>query len=334
MNLDDYKRYGRQLILPIIGKPGQIKLKDASVLVVGAGGLGSPVILYLAAAGIGTLGIVDHDTVDVGNLHRQIIHDETRLGINKAISAKEHAQQLNSTCTITAYDAYMTSDNALDIVQRYDVIVDCSDNVATRYLVNDVTVHLNKVLVSGSAIRTEGQVCVYHYQGGPCYRCLFPEPPPPETVTNCSDGGVLGPVCGVIGSLQAVQVIKVITDQEILPQLLMYSAMHASVPFRCVKLRGRNVKCAVCGDVPTIRTLVDSVQYCGTGGWNDRGDQLNLLKAEERISCEEFHNVRKDSGQPYVLLDVRNAVQFDICHLEESKRSVIVRYKGCRCAIG
>ncbi|OZJ05966.1 hypothetical protein BZG36_01257 [Bifiguratus adelaidae] len=206
-------RYGRQLILPNFGPKGQLKLRNASILIAGAGGLGSPAALYLGASGLGRLGIIDHDTVDTSNLHRQVIHTEDRVGVNKAESAKMAIKQINSLCEVVAYDLLLDSSNALNIIRNYDVVIDATDNAATRYLLNDACVLAGKPLVSGSALRLDGQLTIYNYRGGPCYRCLYPTPPPPETVTNCADGGVLGIVPGIIGCLEALEAIKIITEK-------------------------------------------------------------------------------------------------------------------------
>eukprot|EP00117_Sycon_ciliatum_P034341 scpid92737/ scgid4480/ Adenylyltransferase and sulfurtransferase MOCS3; Molybdenum cofactor synthesis protein 3; Molybdopterin-synthase adenylyltransferase; Adenylyltransferase MOCS3; Sulfur carrier protein MOCS2A adenylyltransferase; Molybdopterin-synthase sulfurtransferase; Sulfur carrier protein MOCS2A sulfurtransferase; Sulfurtransferase MOCS3 len=209
LSLEEISRYGRQLILPEIGLKGQLGLKQSSVLIVGCGGLGCPSALYLAAAGIGQLGLLDYDEVELSNLHRQVLHTEAGSDVRKCDSAADALFRINSHVQCRRHHVALNSFNAMDIVSQYDIVVDASDNVATRYLVNDACVLLNKPLVSGSALRFEGQLTVYHYEDGPCYRCLFPRPPPPETVTNCSDGGVVGMVPGVIGVLQAIEVVKI-----------------------------------------------------------------------------------------------------------------------------
>ncbi|ORX96700.1 hypothetical protein K493DRAFT_217020 [Basidiobolus meristosporus CBS 931.73] len=313
----EIQRYGRQLILPDIGIKGQKKLKNASVLVVGAGGLGSPCILYLCAAGVGRLGIVDHDVVDNTNLHRQVIHDERREGMSKAASAKYSCNKLNSFCDVQIYDTLFNSDNALEIIQQYDVVVDCTDNVATRYLINDACVMAKKPLVSGSAVRMDGQLTIYNYNGGPCYRCLFPTPPPPESVTNCADGGVLGVVPGIIGCLEALETIKVITglNANYKPNLLVFSAAHTPA-FRSIKLRAKKHDCAVCGDEPTVTSLIDYVQFCGSGAL-DKLQDLTILDSSERVSCTEYSEIMtKDNS--HLLLDCREKVQFEICQLPNS----------------
>ncbi|KAJ1948120.1 Molybdenum cofactor synthesis protein 3, partial [Linderina macrospora] len=205
---DDIRRYSRQLLIPEIGVHGQLQLQNAKVLIVGTGGLGSPCAMYLASMGIGTLGLIDHDVVDSSNLHRQIIHTEAARNVPKVVSAHNSLSRLNSSCKVSVYDILLDSANALDIMRGYDVVVDATDNAATRYLINDACVMLTIPLVSGSAVRLDGQLTVYNYNGGPCYRCLFPTPPPVETLSNCSETGVLGVVPGIIGCLQAMEAVK------------------------------------------------------------------------------------------------------------------------------
>ncbi|KAI0243681.1 hypothetical protein L0F63_002375 [Massospora cicadina] len=312
----EIRRYGRQLILPNLGIEGQKKLKSTRVLIIGAGGLGSPAGLYLAAAGIGKpslacriftvpgqLGFVDHDLVEASNLHRQIIHNEAREGLPKALSAKAAVEgyvdlwarvdvsSINSFCDCHAYNLRLDSSNALELIQIYDIVLDASDNVATRYLINDACVMAGKPLVSGSALRLHGQMVVYNYKGGPCYRCLFPTPPPAETVTNCADGGVLGPVTGVIGTPS----------------------------FSSVRLRLRKPTCAVCGDRPTVRALEDYAAFCGQAP-TDAVLPIELLGPGQRISCIEFRDWVNLHAKvlPHLLLDVRDPVQFAICSLPNS----------------
>ncbi|KAJ1980478.1 hypothetical protein H4R34_002439 [Dimargaris verticillata] len=313
----DIARYSRHLLLPEIGVQGQLKLRNAAVLVVGAGGLGSPCILYLAAMGIGKLGVVDHDVVEISNLQRQIIHTEARglSQVTKADSARQTVAAINSQCAIRAYTCLLDSDNALNILADYDVVVDATDNVPTRYLINDACVLLNKPLVSASAIRLEGQLTVYHYHNSPCYRCLFPTPPPPETVTNCSEGGVLGVVPGVLGTLQALETIKVITGQKALepPTLLLFSAFGSPL-FRSVKLRTKKDSCAVCGTNPTITQLQDYPQFCGSQPV-DTPLSVNVLPVDQRITCQAYQALCTQGSSPHLLLDVRDKVQYDICRL-------------------
>jgi len=312
----EISRYGRQLIIPEIGIEGQKKLKRASVLVVGAGGLGAPVALYLASCGIGRLGIIDYDEVELGNLHRQIIHDETKIKVPKVLSAVQTLEKLNSDCIYEPYQLSLDSSNAMNIIKKYDVVVDATDNVATRYLLNDCCVLSHKVLVSGSALRLEGQLTVYNYENGPCYRCLFPIPPPPETVTNCSNGGVLGVVPGIIGTLQALEVIKIVVGLQpsYAQKLLLFDALSGT--FRVVKLRGRNKNCQLDGENPTIIQPIDYVQFCGSAP-DDKTINEKRLSPEERITCVEYKKIVKN-GEDHVLLDVREKVQFEICSLPHS----------------
>ncbi|KAJ2956637.1 hypothetical protein NQZ79_g7551 [Umbelopsis isabellina] len=292
----EIKRFGRQLILPDVGITGQKKLRNTSMLVVGAGGLGSPICLYLGGAGVGRIGIVDHDEVDVSNLHRQVIHNENRVGVNKAQSAAESIRSINSHCEVIAYDTVLDSSNAMDIIPNYDIVLDATDNVATRYLLNDACVLAGKPLVSGSALRMEGQLTTYNYNGGPCYRCLYPTPPPPETVTNCADGGVLGAT----------------RDP---PSLLIFSGASSTM-FRTIKLRKRKEDCAVCGENPSITELIDYVQFCGRGA-TDKDEPLTVLEESDRIMVEAYQQCLTDKT-PHMLLDVREPVQYEICQLPGS----------------
>ncbi|KAI8061572.1 adenylyltransferase [Gongronella butleri] len=312
----EFRRYGRQLILPRWGTKSQVRLRNSAILIVGAGGLGAPAALYLGAGGAGKLGIVDHDDVDVSNLHRQIIHSEAKQGMNKAESAKKAVNEINSLCQVTTYPFALDSSNALEVIQDYDVVVDATDNVATRYLLNDACVLLGKPLVSGSALRYDGQLTVYNYRNSPCYRCLHPVPPPPETVGRCSDNGVLGVVPGVIGILQALEAIKVATGLHSgEPSFLVFSALNTPL-FRTVKLRTKKANCAICGDEPTIHQLIDYVEFCGTGA-DDKGITQQLLKPEERVTAKEYHHM-VTKGLPHLLVDVRPTLQIDICSLPHS----------------
>ncbi|KAI9307565.1 hypothetical protein BJ944DRAFT_157798 [Cunninghamella echinulata] len=279
----DIRRFGRQLILP------------NSILIVGAGGLGAPAALYLGAGGVGRLGIVDHDEVDIGNLHRQVIHTEAKQGINKAISAMMSIKAINSSCHVVPYTFALESSNALEVIQEYDLVVDATDNVATRYLLNDACVLLGKPLVSGSALRYDGQLTVYNYKNGPCYRCLHPVPPPPETVGRCSDNGVLG----VAGE----------------PSFLIFSALSNPI-FRTMKLRNKKNNCDICSEQPKITKLIDYVEFCGSGA-DDKNTSQSILKPDERITPMEYKNIT-EQGKPHILIDVRPTLQLDICKLPHS----------------
>ncbi|XP_060790275.1 adenylyltransferase and sulfurtransferase MOCS3 isoform X2 [Neoarius graeffei] len=313
---DDIMRYSRQLLLPELGVKGQMSLLNTSVLVVGCGGLGCPLALYLAAAGIGRLGLLDYDEVELSNLHRQVLHTERTQGLPKAQSAAQALSRLNSTTQCVPYHLQLSSENALQLIQQYDIVADCSDNVPTRYLVNDACVLSGRPLVSASALRMEGQLTVYNYKGGPCYRCLYPVPPSPETVTNCSDGGVLGVVVGVMGCLQALEVLKIASGQKSSfgQQLLMFDAQDGR--FRCIKLRAKQAGCVVCGEMPTVTELQDYERFCGSSA-TDKCRRLNLLSAEQRVSVQEYKSIM-DCGTPHLLLDVRPKVEVDICHLPVS----------------
>lgn len=317
LNKDDVSRYSRQMLLPGFGVQGQKALKSASVLIVGAGGLGCPCAAYLAAAGVGRIGIVDFDAVEKSNLHRQILHSEAKVGMSKVDSLVLALRQLNSQPEYVQHSAVLDSSNALDIIGRYQVVVDASDNAATRYLVNDACVHLGRPLVSGSALRWEGQLTVYGYRGGPCYRCLFPQPPPTSTVTNCSEGGVIGMVPGVIGCMQALEVVKILTGygDVCTGKLLLFDGTDAR--WRHVALRGKLPDCAVCANPSTAPAVQDYAAWCGTGPTN-KCCGLSVLPKELRISCQDLRD-RLLSEQPScLLLDVRPKCQFEMCHLPRS----------------
>ncbi|KAJ2182519.1 hypothetical protein GGF45_000795 [Coemansia sp. RSA 551] len=299
---DEIRRFSRQLLMPEISVSGQLQLRNSRVLIVGTGGLGSPCALYLAAMGVGTLGLVDHDSVDASNLHRQIIHtaEAAAHGASKVVSARVALARLSPQCKVRAHDMLLDSTNALDIVRGYDVVVDASDNAATRYLVNDASVLAGVPLVSGSAVRLDGQLTVYNYNGGPCYRCL------------CGEAGVLGVVPGVIGCLQAMETVKVLTGRkrDEPPSLLLFS-YKSQPPFRSVRLRPRVATCAVCGDAPTVTELIDYPAFCGAGP-NDDAPNWRIVEASQRVSCRELNTALRS---PCLLLDVRDEVQFAICSL-------------------
>jgi len=262
---EQIERYSRHIILPEVGGAGQQKMLEARILLLGAGGLGSPAAYYLAAAGIGNLGIVDFDQVDLSNLQRQIIHSTERIGMLKTESAKKTIQALNPDVNVTLYNEKIDSSNIISIIKDYDYVVDGSDNFPTRYLVNDACVMENKTLIHGSIYRFEGQVTVFKPNSGPCYRCLYPEPPPPGMVPNCQEGGVLGVLAGVIGNLQVVEVLKLILGigKPLVGKLLIYDALNTE--FRNLRLR-RDVNCPMCGEKPTIKELVDYEEFCGLQG--------------------------------------------------------------------
>ncbi|XP_072436646.1 adenylyltransferase and sulfurtransferase MOCS3 [Chiloscyllium punctatum] len=313
---EEILRYSRQLIIPEFGVKGQLNLSKKAVLIVGCGGLGCPAAQYLAAAGIGRLGLLDYDDVELTNLQRQILHTEDKLGVPKALSAAIRISQLNSNVECIPYHFQLSYKNARQLIQQYDIVVDCSDNVPTRFLVNDACVLNGKPLVSASALRMEGQLTVYNYNGGPCYRCLYPKPPPAETVTNCSDGGVLGIVPGILGCIQALEVLKIASGigSSYSQQMLIFDALEAR--FRTIKLRSKQPTCAVCGENPTVKDLIDYEKFCGSAA-TDQCRTLHLLTGEQRITVQEYKQLL-DQGVPHILVDVRPQVEVDICKLPHS----------------
>jgi molybdopterin/thiamine biosynthesis adenylyltransferase/rhodanese-related sulfurtransferase len=261
---EEIRRYGRHLIMPEVTLEGQQKLKAARVIVIGTGGLGAPILAYLAAAGVGHIGVVDFDTVDLSNLHRQIIHKTGNVGKAKTLSAIEMMKEINPTIDIKTYETSLRSDNALDLLRDYDIVIDGTDNFPTRYLVNDACALLDKPNVYGSIFRFEGQATVFWASRGPCYRCLYPEPPDPGTVPSCAEGGVLGVLPGVVGTIQATEAVKLIIGQgdPLIGRLLLFDALK--MKFRELKLR-KDPKCPLCGATPTVTELIDYDQFCGVG---------------------------------------------------------------------
>ncbi|KAJ7184168.1 hypothetical protein C8R46DRAFT_1063123 [Mycena filopes] len=318
---DDYNRYGRQMILDGFGLPGQLKLQNSAVVVVGAGGLGCPALQYLAAAGIGRIRIIDHDVVELSNLQRQILHDESKVGMSKADSAARALRLINSRLTIDPVNEALTPDNALELLSPYDVILDCTDNAPTRYLLSDAAVALRKPLVSGAAQKFEGQLCTYNLDPeGPCYRCLFPTPPAQELVGTCEETGIIGAVTGVIGNMQALEAIKIITGlHDRKPSLFLFSALGVP-PFRSIKLRSRKPSCPACGTadqkVGEIKEI-DYVQFCGgaTPDWEGRG--LHPGDPNDRVSAQNFAKAVEDSRE-ICIIDVRPETEFGICSLPGS----------------
>ncbi|MBO9349225.1 molybdopterin-synthase adenylyltransferase MoeB [Chloroflexus sp. MS-G] len=305
---EEIARYSRHLIMPEVGMAGQRRLKQGSVLLIGTGGLGSPLALYLAAAGVGHIGLVDFDVVDASNLQRQIVHGTSTVGVAKTESAKRRLQDLNPYIEITTYETRITSQNALDLMRPYDVIVDGTDNFPTRYLTNDACVLLGKPNVYGSIFRFEGQATVFSTRdGGPCYRCLYPEPPPPGLVPSCAEGGVLGVLPGVIGTIQATEVIKLLIGigEPLIGRLLLYDAL--SMRFRELKLR-RNPSCPVCGDHPTITALIDYEQFCGIV------PEEQTLSNQFEITPRELAEWLERPDRPF-LLDVRNPYEVAIASI-------------------
>ena len=262
LSIDEVRRYSRHLIIPDVGMDGQKRLKNARVLVIGAGGLGSPALLYLAAAGVGTLGIVEFDTVDESNLQRQVIHGQSDIGKSKAQSAKESIAEINPYVEVVVHDVRLDNDNVMEIFGQYDLIIDGTDNFATRYLVNDAAVLLGKPYVWGSIYRFDGQASVFWAEHGPCYRCLYPEPPPPGMVPSCAEGGVLGVLCASIGSVQVTEAIKLLAGigDPLIGRLQIYDALEMS--WRQLTVR-KDPNCAICGDNPTVTGLIDYDDFCG-----------------------------------------------------------------------
>ncbi|KAA1467390.1 hypothetical protein DENSPDRAFT_769530 [Dentipellis sp. KUC8613] len=308
------------MILDGFGLPGQLKLQKASVVVVGAGGLGCPALQYLAAAGVGRIGIIDHDVVELSNLQRQILHNESRLGMPKAQSAATALKEINSRIQINTITEALSASNAIPLLSPYDIILDCTDNAPTRYLLSDTAVHLGKPLVSGAAQKYEGQLCVYHLgDDGPCYRCLFPKPPAPELAGSCAETGILGAVTGVIGNLQALEAIKIITGlHDGSASLLIYSALSFP-PFRSIRLRKRRQTCPACGvegqKVGKIED-VDYVQFCG--GARPDWETLGLVpgSADTRIRASELKSAM--DAKEVRIIDVRPKIEYGICHIPSS----------------
>lgn len=305
---DEILRYSRHMFIPEVGLKGQRKLKAASVLLVGTGGLGSPLGLYLAAAGIGRIGIVDYDVVDSSNLQRQVIHDTSRIGELKVESARRRMLDLNPDIQVDAYNEVFTAENAERIADGYDILVDGTDNFPTRYLLNDLSVLTGRPFVYGSIFRFEGQVSVFDSRVGPCYRCLFPEPPPPGTVPTCAEGGVFGVLPGTIGTIQGTEIIKLILGigEPLVGKLLLYDALDMS--FQTVNLQ-KNPNCKVCGPNPQVTQLIDYEQFCGVPA---RG--AHVPENIPEISPAELAERLKD-GRPVCLLDVREAVEQQISNL-------------------
>ncbi|MGP0025517.1 MAG: adenylyltransferase/sulfurtransferase MoeZ [Streptosporangiaceae bacterium] len=305
LSVDEVKRYSRHLIIPDVGMTGQKRLKNAKVLVVGAGGLGSPALLYLAAAGVGTLGIVDFDVVDESNLQRQIIHGVSDVGHLKAESARDSIREINPYVNVVLHTERLDSDNAMEVFAPYDLIVDGTDNFATRYLVNDAAVLLGKPYVWGSIYRFDGQASVFWAEHGPCYRCLYPEPPPPGMVPSCAEGGVLGVLCASIGSIQVNEAIKVITGigEPLVGRLMIYDALEMS--YRTVQVR-KDPECPVCGKNPTITELIDYEAFCGAVS-----EEAQEAVQGSTITARDLKDMM-DAGQDIYVVDVREPNEYEI----------------------
>ena len=306
---EEIARYSRHLIMPEVALDGQKKLKAAKVLTVGTGGLGSPLALYLAAAGVGTIGIVDFDVVDESNLQRQIIHGTSDVGRPKVDSAYDKLKDINPNVDVRVHEEALTSENALEIFEDYDVIVDGTDNFPTRYLVNDACVLLNKPNVYGSIFRFEGQASVFYAEEGPCYRCLYPEPPPPGLVPSCAEGGVLGILPGAIGTIQATETVKLLLGigEPLIGRLLLYDALGMS--FREMKLR-KDPNCPVCGENPTVTELIDYQEFCGIPQAN-AAEQVNGVP---EITVEELKQ-KLDNSEGINVLDVREPHEYEVANI-------------------
>jgi molybdopterin/thiamine biosynthesis adenylyltransferase/rhodanese-related sulfurtransferase len=314
---EEIARYSRHLIMPEVALDGQKKLKSARVLTIGAGGLGSPLALYLAAAGVGTLGIVDFDIVDESNLQRQIIHGTSDLGRPKMESARDRIQDINPNVSVEAFEEALSSENALEIFEDYDVIVDGTDNFPTRYLVNDASVLSGKPNVYGSIFRFEGQASVFYAKEGPCYRCLYPEPPPPGLVPSCAEGGVLGILPGAIGTIQATETVKLILGigEPLIGRLLLYDALGMS--FKEMKLR-KDPNCPVCGENPTVTELIDYQEFCGI----PQAQQAEDVDELPEIGVQDLKE-KLEAGERVAVLDVREPHEYEVANLEAQGAKLI-----------
>ena len=312
LTIEEVRRYSRHLIIPDVGMAGQKRLKNAKVLCVGAGGLGSPALMYLAAAGVGTLGIVDFDTVDESNLQRQIIHGQSDIGKPKAESAAETIREINPLVNVIIHNEALSNDNVMEIFAGYDLIVDGTDNFATRYMVNDAAVFLHKPYVWGSIYRFDGQASVFWADNGPCYRCLYPEPPPPGMVPSCAEGAVLGVLCASVGSIQVTEAIKLITGigEPLVGALTVYDALEMS--YRKIKVR-KDPNCAVCGENPTVTGLIDYDDFCGAVS-----DEAANATRGSTITARELKDWL-DAGKSIELVDVREPNEYEIVAIPGSK---------------
>ncbi len=312
LTVPEVRRYSRHLIIPDVGMAGQRRLKSARVLCVGAGGLGSPALMYLAAAGVGTLGVVEFDVVDESNLQRQIIHGQSTIGMSKAESAKRRIEEINPYVNVELHEERLDSTNVMELFAGYDLIVDGTDNFATRYLVNDACVLLGKPYVWGSIYRFEGQASVFWAEHGPCYRCLYPEPPPPGMVPSCAEGGVLGVLCASIGSIQVTEAIKVLTGigEPMVGRLMVYDGLEMS--YRSVRIR-KDPDCAVCGDNPTVTELIDYDAFCGT--ISDEAAEAARDSTISVVTLKQMLAEREAGQRDFELIDVREPNEYEIVNI-------------------
>jgi len=311
LTVDEVRRYSRHLIIPDVAMDGQKRLKNAKVLCVGAGGLGSPALMYLAAAGVGTLGIVEFDTVDESNLQRQIIHGQSDIGRSKAESARDSVREINPYVNVVLHEERLDSENVMEVFAQYDLIIDGTDNFATRYLVNDACVLLNKPYVWGSIYRFDGQASVFWSEYGPCYRCLYPEPPPPGMVPSCAEGGVLGVLCGSVGAIQVTEAIKLLTGvgEPLVGRLMIYDALEMT--YRSVKVR-KDPECAICGKNPTVTELIDYEAFCGAVS-----DEA-LAAAKDSTITPAALKQWMDEGRQIQVIDVREPAEYEIVSIPGS----------------
>ncbi|MCW2506517.1 MAG: adenylyltransferase/sulfurtransferase MoeZ [Actinomycetia bacterium] len=311
LTVEEVRRYSRHLIIPDVAMDGQKRLKNAKVLAVGAGGLGSPTLMYLAAAGVGTLGIVEFDTVDESNLQRQIIHGQSDIGRSKAESARDSVKEINPLVNVVVHETRLDNDNVFEIFSQYDLIVDGTDNFATRYMVNDAAVLLGKPYVWGSIYRFDGQASVFWAENGPCYRCLYPEPPPPGMVPSCAEGGVLGVLCASIASIQTTEAIKLLTGigDPLVGSLMVYDALEMT--YRKIKVR-KDPNCPLCGVNPTITELVDYEEFCGAVS-----DEAVEAARGSTITSAELKDMQ-DAGKDFLLVDVREPAEYEIVKIPGS----------------
>ena len=312
LSVDEVRRYSRHLIIPDVGMSGQKRLKNAKVLCVGAGGLGSPALMYLAAAGVGTLGIVEFDTVDESNLQRQIIHGQSDVGRSKAESARDSVKEINPYVQVNLHEIRLDSSNVMELFAQYDLIVDGTDNFATRYLVNDACVLLNKPYVWGSIYRFDGQASVFWSEHGPCYRCLYPEPPPPGMVPSCAEGGVLGVLCASIGSIQVNEAIKLLAGigDPLVGSLMVYDALEMS--YRKIKVR-KDPNCAICGENPTVTELIDYDAFCGFVSQEAADAIVDSTISVKQL--DEMLKARERGEKDFILIDVREPGEYEIVNI-------------------